>query len=417
MFLAQGLLGILSFFTFLWMISENKTAVLKGSIVKGLLIQIILATLLTQFPVIRSSFEHLTKGVDALKSATEAGTSFVFGYLGGGSVPFEATGSTFIFALQALPMIMVVSALSMLMFYWGVLPWIVSKISFFWRKTMNIGGALGTAAAAKIFLGNIDAPLLVRPYLKDFSRSELFALMACGMATTSATVMALYATILKDVVPATIGHILTCSVISIPAALTIARVMIPETGKQTSGEFVMPYQFSNWMDAISKGTSDGLNIFLNVAAMLIVVLAIVALGNSALSLLPHVGGEVITFQRIFGICFAPVTWLMGVPWEETMTAGRLLGTKTVLNEVVAFIDMAKLRQGQLSDVSSLIMMYALCGFANFSAVGIVIGGMGAMVPERRTEIVGLGLKSVIAGTLATCLSGTIIGLLSRLNLF
>ena len=415
MLIVQGFLGIFIFLGVAWTLSEDKSKISLRLVFQGLIIQILLAILLTQFEVVRSFFAYLTHGVEALKTATQAGTSFVFGYLGGGDVPFHATGNTFIFALQALPMIMVVSALSMLFFYLGILPWIVSKISYFWGKTMGIGGALGTAAAAKIFLGNIEAPLIIRPYLKDFSRSELFSIMACGMATTAAAVMALYATILKDVIPGTIGHILTSSIISIPAALTLARLMVPENHvEKTPGKLVMPYEFSNWMDAVSKGTSDGLNIFLNVAAMLIVVLALVSLGNSVLSFLPSIQGEVLTFQRIFGVLFAPMTWLMGIPWEESMVAGKLLGTKTVLNEVVAFLDMAKLPQGSLSGTSSLIMMYALCGFANFSAIGIVIGGMGAMVPERRQEIVSLSFKSVVAGTLATCLSGTIIGLLSRL---
>ena len=414
MLIAQAIFGIFIFIGFSWCLSENKAAVKKRLILRGILLQITLAVLLTRFPMISHVFEHLSKGVDALKNATQAGTTFVFGYLGGGDVPFQATGSTFIFALQALPMIMVVSALSMLLFHLGILPWIVRKISWFWRKVLNIGGALGTAAAAKIFLGNIEAPLIVRPYLKHFTRSELFTIMCCGMATTATTVMALYATILHDVIPNTIGHILTASIISIPAAITLARVVIPEGGEKTSGDVVVPYQFSNWMDAVSKGTSDGLNIFLNIAAMLIVVLALVTLGNSIMGLLPPLSGAALSFERIFGFFFAPITWLMGIPWSEAMTAGKLLGTKTVLNEVVAFIELSKLGKDALSPTSSLIMMYALCGFANLSVIGIVIGGMGSMVPERRQEIVSLSLRSLIVGTIATCLSGTIIGVLSRI---
>lgn len=414
MLIAQAFMGIFTFIGFSWFMSEDRHAVKKRLILRGLGIQIALAILLTQFPIISTSFSYLSKGVEALKAATQAGTVFVFGYLGGGSVPFEAKGSTFIFALQALPMIMVVSALSMLLFYLNILPWIVRKISWFWRKVLNIGGALGTAAAAKVFLGNIEAPLIVRPYLKNFSRSELFTIMCCGMATTATTVMALYATILEGTIPNTIGHILTASIISIPAAITLARVIVPETAEKTSGDVVVPYQFSNWMDAVSRGTSDGLNIFLNIAAMLIVVLALVTLGNSILGLLPSIGGEAISFERIFGIFFAPITWLMGIPWSEAIISGKLLGTKTVLNEVVAFVELSKLQPGALSTTSSLIMMYAMCGFANFSAIGIVIGGMSAMVPERRQEIVSLSLRSMIVGTLATCLSGTIVGLLSRI---
>lgn len=413
--IAQGILGVFVFIGLTWALSENAAGVKKRLIFRALSMQVFLAIALTQFPIIRHGFSYLSKGVESLKDATQAGSIFVFGYLGGGLMPFDGKGNTFIFAFQALPMLLVVSALSMLLFYLGVLPWLVKKISWFWKKTLHIGGALGTAAAAKIFLGNIDAPLLIRPYLAHFSRSEMFTVITCGMATTAASVMALYALILKDMIPDTLGHILTASVISIPAAIMFSRILIPETQKLTSGELVLPYKFTNWMDAISKGTSDGLSIFLNIIAMLVVVIALVALGNSVLSLLPHVGGAAITFERIFGLLFAPVTWLMGIPWSEAMVAGKILGTKTVLNEIVAFLELAKVQPGELSPQSSLIMMYALCGFANFSAIGIVIAGMGAMVPERKSEITSLAMKSILTGTLSTCLSGTIIGLLMHLS--
>ncbi len=416
----QGLLGLLVFLAAAWVFSENRKAVDKRAILFGIGLQITLAFIITQFSVIRSAFISLSKAIDALKSATAEGTKFVFGYLGGGNVPFELSQSseanTFIFALQALPMIMVVSALSMLLFYWRILPAIVKGSSWFLQKILGVGGALGVAAAAKVFLGNIEAPLLIRPYLKNFTRCELFTVMSCGMATTAASVMALYTDILKDTISNPIAHILTASIISIPAAITISRILIPQEGESTSGNLVMPYKFSNWMDAVSKGTSDGLGIFLNIIAMLIVVLALVALCNTILSCLPTVGGEALTLQRILGVMLAPVTWLMGVPWDEALRAGQLLGTKTVLNEVVAFIDLSKLGTTQISAQTALIMTYALCGFANFSAVGITIGGLGTMVPERRDEIVSLGLKSIFAGTLATCMSGTIIGLFSALNL-
>lgn len=415
----QGIFGIFVFLGIAWALSENRRGVnLKFTLI-GVLFQLILAIMITQLSFVRSAFEGLSHGVTALKLATLEGTKFVFGYLGGGSVPFEVLpnsgGSTFVFALQALPMIMVVSALSMLLFHWNVLPVIVKGFSFVLQKTMRIGGALGVVAASKVFLGNMDAPLLVRPYLKDFSRSELFTLLTCGMATTSATVMTLYTTILEHTISNPIAHILTASIISIPAAIIISRLMVPQEGKMTTGDLVVPYKFSGWMDAVSRGTSDGLHIFLNIAAMLVVVLALVALVNTLLSQLPEVGGEILTLQRIFGIFMMPFTWLMGIPWSEALVAGKLLGTKTALNEVVAFLDLSKVPKADLSATSTLIMTYALCGFANFSAVGIVIGGMGAMVPERRDEIVNLALKSVLAGTLATCMSGALIGVLSRLT--
>jgi len=415
----QGILGIGVFIAVAWVLSENRSGVQRRDILLGLGLQVSLAVVITQFPLIRQAFESLTKGIEILKYATQQGTQFVFGYLGGGAVPFDIVptsgASTFIFALQALPTIMVVSAISMMLFHWQVLPIIVQLFSKALQHTLRIGGALGVVAASKVFLGNLEAPLLVRPYLKNFSRCELFTVMTCGMATTAASVMALYTSILDGTIPNPIAHILTASIISIPAAITLSRIMIPQEGAVTSGTLIEPYKFSNWMDAVSKGTADGLHIFLHVMAMLIVVLALVSLFNSILAILPTVGGEAITLQRLLGYIMAPVTWLMGIPWTEAVTAGKLLGTKTVLNEVVAFLDLSKLPRSELSAHSTLIMTYALCGFANFSAIGIVIGGMGSMVPERRDEIVALGLKSVLAGTLATCMSGTIIGILTHLN--
>jgi CNT family concentrative nucleoside transporter len=415
----QGVLGIFVFLGVAWLFSENRSGVKKRDIVLGLALQIGLAIIITQFPLIRNAFESLSKGVEVLKHSTQVGTQFVFGYLGGGAVPFavipDSGSSTFIFALQALPTIMVVSALSMLLFHWGVLPAVVRVFSKALQRTLRVGGALGVVAASKVFLGNLEAPLLVRPYLKNFSRCELFTVMTCGMATTAASVMALYTSILEGTISNPIAHILTASIISIPAAITLSRILIPHEGEMTSGSLVAPYRFSNWMDAISRGTADGLTIFLHVMAMLIVVLALVSLLNALLAILPNFGGEAITMQRILGYVMAPVTWLMGIPWAEAPTAGKLLGTKTVLNEVVAFLELSKIPRSELSSHSALIMTYALCGFANFSAIGIIIGGIGSMVPERRDEIVALGIKSVFAGTLATCMSGTIIGILTRLS--
>ncbi|WP_010300929.1 NupC/NupG family nucleoside CNT transporter [Candidatus Odyssella thessalonicensis] len=411
----QSVIGIVVFLGFAWALSENRSRPEIKPVLSALALQFFLAIILMKFDLIREGLGSLTGIVEALKAATQQGTQFVFGYLGGGESPFllnpASHQNTFIFALQALPMIMVVSALSMLLFHWRIMPLIVTGASWFLQRTLNIGGALGIAAGAKVLLGNIDAPLLIRPYLKNFSRSEMFAVMTCGMATTSATVMALYSFILKDTVANPIAHIIMCSIISIPAALAISRLMVPQGSTQTEGALVVPHKFTGWMDAVSKGTSDGLNIFLNIIAMLIVALALVYLANAILALLPNIDGGPLSLQRLFGYLFAPVTWLMGVPWHESGAAGALLGTKTVINEVVAFSDLAALPHNTLSPRTALIMTYALCGFANFSAVGIVIGGLGAMVPERREMIVSLGMKSVISGTLATCLSATLAGLL------
>lgn len=415
----QGILGIFVFLGIAWVFSENRQAVQRRDIFVGIGVQIGLAVVITQFPLIRHAFESLSRGVEVLKHSTQAGTQFVFGYLGGGPIPFASMPdsgiTTFVFAFQALPTIIVVSALSMLLFHWRVLPAIVRVCSLALQRTLRIGGALGVVAASKVFLGNLEAPLLVRPYLKNFSRCELFTVITCGMATTSASVMTLYASILDGTIPNPIAHILTTSIISIPAAITLSRIMVPHEGAMTSGTLVAPYKFSSWLDAVSRGTSDGLTIFLHVMAMLIVVLALVSLVNAILAVLPAMGGEAVTLERILGYVMAPITWLMGIPWEEAPAAGKLLGTKTVLNEIVAFLELSKTPRTDLSPYSALIMTYALCGFANFSAIGIVIGGMGSMVPERRDELVALGFKSVFAGMLATCMSGTLIGILINLG--
>lgn len=380
-----------------------------------------------------SAFSLCTRKIKNFLKATLAGTSFVFGYLGGNSLPFELKegANAFIFAFQPLPMVIVVSALSMLLFHWRVLPTLVNLFSWALKKTLRIGGALGVCSAAKVFLGQTEAPLLIRPYLKNLSRSELFTVMTLGMATTSATIMVLYATLLENIIPFPISHVLTASVISVPAAIAISRIMIPHTGEMTEGDLVMPYEFSGTMDAVSLGASDGIKLFLNIVAMLIVILALVALSNTILSGLTNtvvwvysffpnfldLSEEVlqsppaITLQDIFGTLMQPFAWMMGIPWSEAFDAGNLLGTKTVLNEVMAFIGLSELPKGALSPRTSVMMTYALCGFANFSSIGILIGGLGSMAPERKGEVIQLGFKALIAGTIASCMSATVVGIL------
>jgi CNT family concentrative nucleoside transporter len=270
---------------------------------------------------------------------------------------------------------------------------------------------VGLGAAANVFLGMIEAPLFIRPYLKDLTRSELFITMSCGMAGIAGTVMVLYASILKAAIPDAMGHILTASIVSIPAAIMISQVMIPESGELTAGRLSPPRTATSTMDAITKGTMEGIGLLINIIAMLVVLVALVHLANLILGLLPQAGGKSITLQRAFGLIMAPIVWLIGIPWSEGQTAGALMGTKTVLNEFIAYLDMAALPEGLLSGRSRLIMTYALCGFANFGSLGIMIGGMGSMVPERRDEIVGLGLRSIVSGTLATCLTGAIVGII------
>jgi len=409
----QSAFGFAAIFLIAWLLSEDRRAVPWRIVVSGSLLQIVLAAALLKLPLFRDLFLALNELLSALEQATREGTRFVFGFLGGGPQPFEERPGTssFVLAFRALPLILVVSALSSLLFYWRVLPAIVRGISAALEKVMGVGGAVGLSTAANIFVGMVEAPLFVRPYLREMSRGELFIVMTGGMAGIAGTVMALYAAILGPVVPDAMGHILSASIISAPAAILIAAVMVPPRGEPTSGRLVPPQQATSSMDAVTRGTLDGLQLLLAIVAMLIVMIALVTLVNLALGLLPQWGGTQITLQRVLGYAMAPLVWLAGVPWAEAVTAGALMGTKTVLNEFIAYVDLAQLPAEALSPRSRLIMTYCLCGFANFGSLGILIGGMASMVPERRDEIVALGLRSIVAGTLATLMTGAAVGML------
>jgi len=410
----QGIFGILVFLVIAWLISEKRKSVRYTTVVTGVLVQFCIAAILLYIPVFKKFFLLLNNVVLSLEAATRAGTSFVFGYIGGGTPPFllQDPGSNFILAFQALPLVLVIGALSALLFYWRILPYIVKAFSFILQKTLNIGGALGLGASTTIFLGMVEAPLVIKPYLKSMTRSEIFSLMTVGMACIAGTVMILYATFLTGVIPDPLGHILIASFIHVAAAVTIARIMVPETGKETAGSLVPQQAATSSMDAVAKGTMDGLYLLLNIVAMLVVMVALVHLANLLIGLLPAVAGQPLTLQRILGYVMAPVVWLFGIPWQQARIAGFLMGTKTILNELLAFLEMAKLPAGALDDRSRLIMAYALSSFANFGSLGILIGGLGSLVPERREEIIGLGMKSIVAGTLATCMTGAIIGILT-----
>jgi CNT family concentrative nucleoside transporter len=410
----RGLFGIAVLLGLAWVLSEDRFRVPWRVVAAGVLLQFVLAVLFLEFRPAASVFLLLNGAVEALQKATNAGTGFVFGYLGGAELPFAETrpGTSFIFAFRALPMVLVVSALATLLFYWGVLQRIVQGFAWVLRRTVGVGGALGLGAAVHIFVGHIEAPLLIRPYLLRMTRGELFALMSCGMAGIAGTVMVLYASLLGTVIPDALGNILVAAVISTPAALAIAALMVPfRADPAAAARLEMPDPPVSSMDAVAKGTRDGIVFLANIVASLIVLVALVSLANSILGLLPDLGGEPISLQRLFGYAFRPVMWLIGVPGPELGAAAQLMATKTVLNEFIAYIDLSKLPAEALSPHSRLIVTYALCGFANFGSLGILIGGMGAMVPERRREIVSLGPRSILSGTLATCMSGAVVGLL------
>ena len=412
-YILRGITGMIALCLLAWLFSENKKQVRIPQICAGLLIQLILAALLLKLPWSKEIFLILNKGVLLLQEATKAGTSFTFGYLGGGTLPFNEPfpGASFILAFQALPIILVMSALSALLTFWRILPALVRFFSNLFQKTMGIGGALAVGASANIFVGMVESPLLIKPYLTRMTRSELFATMTCGMATIAGTVLVLYVMVLDKILPDAAGHVLTASIISIPAAITVARIMVPETEELTEGRITPPKEAKSSMDAITKGTADGVGLLLHITAMLVVLVSLIHLVNLALGLVPDFFGAPVTMQRALGYLMAPVAWLMGIPWQEAVPAGSLLGIKTVLNEFLAYMELAKLPEQTLSPRSIIIMTYALCGFANFGSLGIMIGGMGTMAPERKDEIISLGIRSIIAGTLATCLTGTTVGIL------
>jgi len=412
----QSALGVFAILAIAWLISENRRAVPWRPVMVGLAVTFLLALLMLKVPQTEVAFSFINRAVEAIAAATRAGTSFVFGYIGGGTLPFDpkTPGSDFILAFQALPVVLVMSVVSSLLFYWGIMPPIVRGFSRALERTLDVGGAAGLSTAANIFVGQVEAPLFIRPYLARLSRSEMFIVMTGGMAGIAGTVFVLYATILANAIPDAAGHIVVCSVLGAPAAIIISLLMVPDPAEQhTGGEFGEVEQIADsTMDAIVKGTGAGLELLLNIVAMLVVFIALVYLANSILGLLPDVLGAPLTLQRMLGWVMAPVCWLMGIPWAQAVTAGGLMGIKTVLNELVAYLQLAALPADALDPRSRLIMLYAMCGFANFGSLGIMIAGLSTMCPERRDTVVSLGLKSIVSGTLTTCLLGAIVGVLS-----
>ena len=398
----QAVAGMAGLVLLAWIASEHRRAIPWRAVGAGLALQVVLALLLVKLPFAKEAFLALNGVLAGVEKATQAGTALVFGYLGGGPAPFAVAdaNATFVLAFRALPIVLVMSALSALLFHWGVLQWVVRGLSWLLRRAMGVGGVVGLSTAANVFVGMVEAPLFIKPYLGRVSRGELFAIMTGGMASIAGTVLFLYASILGKVIPDAMAHLLIASLVSAPAALVIAFVMVPPEGPASGGDLDLGAETSGSMDALTKGTLEGAQLLLNIVAMLVVFVALVTLVNLAIA--PY------TLQGLLGWLLAPLAWLAGVPWDEAQRAGMLLGTKTVLNELVAYLDLAN---AGLSERSRLLMTYALCGFANFGSLGIMIGGLSTMCPARRGEIVALGMKSIVAGTLATCLTAATVGLL------
>lgn len=412
----QPTIGLFALLALGAVFSENIKSIKIRYVVTGVLIQFILAILLTKVELISSFFNILSDGVMVLKAANDYGTGFVFGYLADGApnAPFDINnpGGTFIFAFGGLTLVILMSAISALLWYWRVIPILVNALSVLFKRPLNVGGPIGLGATANIFLGQVEAPLLIRPYLSAMTRHELLVIMTAGMSTIAGSVMVVYTTMLAPIYgPGLIGHFLSASLISVPAAIMFANMMIPSETKTEFPEDKSEELYSGTMDAITQGTKNGLDMFLNIAAMLIVVMALVFLLNSILSLLPNFNGSPVTLELILGYIFIPLAWFMGIPWNEAFMAGQLLGIKTALNEFVAYLYLSDAQAYPLGEKSRLIMLYALCGFANFSSVGILLSGLSAMVPERRMDLISISGKALWAALLASCLTGFMVGIL------
>lgn len=411
----QAILGIVFLMGLAWLFSESRRSVRWQPIALGLALQCALALVLLRVPAVSEALLLLNHVVYAVEAATAAGTGFVFGYLGGGDAPFDvaADGALYIFAFRVLPQIIVFSVLVALFWYWRVLPLVIHAFGALLRRALGVRGPVGTSAAASVFLGMVETPLVIRAYLASLSRSELFTLMTCGMSTVAGSIMVLYANVLMDAVPGALGHVLIASVINVVGAVFISRIMIPPPPDLPEETVPDSLLYTSNMDAITRGTYDGLRLAANVGAMLIVLVSLVALVNQLLGNL-ELAGAPVTLERAIGWLFAPVAWLIGIPWAEAQAAGALLGVKLILNELVAYINLAALPAEALSETSRLVMTYALCGFANFGSLGILLGGLATLVPERRAELLSIGPRSLVSGTIVTCNTGAIVALVTLL---
>ena len=408
----QSLIGIVALILIAIPFSESIQKIKVKFIIYALLIQTSLAFILLEIPFISTFFDVMSMAVESLRLSAIEGSSFVFGYLGGGEAPFEVSNNQNlpIFAFTFLPMLIFLSALSALLWHWKILPFLIKLLAKLFEKPLDAKGPIGLAATANIFLGQLEAPLLIKPYLNKMNQRDLLIIMTVGMSTIAGSVMVLYITWLDDKFTGVIGHFLTASILSVPAAIMFSNILIPsaQTELKPAKEDLKMYESS--MDAISVGTKDGLNMFLSVIASLIVFLSLVALADFILGIFPNVYGEPISLQRIAAFIFAPIAWLMGIPFAEIIPAGNLLGTKTIFNELIAFNDLRDLDSNILSERSQLIMLYGICGFANISSVGILLGGLSAICPDIRGTLLKIAFRALFAATLASCLTGTVVSL-------
>ncbi|MEQ8559409.1 MAG: nucleoside transporter C-terminal domain-containing protein [Henriciella sp.] len=410
---ARALIGIALIFGIGWILSERRKDFPWRIVLGAVAIQFGFALILFGLPPVRNILFKANVIVDGLQEATRNGTSFVFGYVGDNQAASEImTGDAPpLFFFQILPVVIVVAALSAILWHWHILRWITKGFAFIFRKGMGLGGATSLAVSANVFMGMTEAPVLIKPYIRGMTRSEIFILMTAGFATIAGSVLVIYTTFLEGVMANPLAQLLTASIIAAPAAVAMALTMIPETVDEHQRAHEPDFEYNSTMDAFATGAADGLQIVLNIATMLIAALALLWLANAGLGALPDVYGEPLSIQRILGWIFAPLMYMIGVPWQEASLSGSLMGIKTVLTEFVAFIELGNVPADAMDPRTRIITAHAICGFANFGSIGILIGGLNIICPERRSTFLELAWKTLIAGTLATCLSGAVVGAL------
>ena len=400
-----GVIGVIVLLGIAYLLSNDRKMIDMNIIIWGLGLQISFAFIILKTPLGEYIFTYLNNIIVKLISFADAGSDFLFTSF----IPEVGYHVALInFAFRALPVIIFFSSLIAVTYYFGIIQFIIKKIAFIMEKTMKTSGAETLSVSANIFVGQTEAPILIRPFISSMTKSELMAIMVGGFATVAGSVMALYVSWLNNV-PNIAGHLLAASVMSAPAALMIAKVIYPETERPktvNSDNIDLKSKDTNAMDAIGRGATDGMKLAANVAAMLIAFISIVAMINFIL------GYANTSLQEILGMIFKPIAWSMGVPWEEANIVGTLMGEKIVLTELIAFADLTNyIKNDLLSERSAIIASYALCGFANVGSIGIQLGGIGAMAPERRGDLSNLVFKAMIGGALASWLTASIAGIL------
>lgn len=411
----RAILGLFVITGIAWLLSENKKRFPWKIVVGAVVMMYAFTLLLFGVPIIRAGLDSVNNGINVLIEATRQGTAFVFGPVIGDQAKWEqlvgAPGPIFIF--QLLPLIIVIGSLSAILWHWGVLKIITNGFAFVFQRTMGMGGPTSLSVAANIFMGQTEAPLLIKPYLKVMTRSELLIVMATGFATIAGSVLVVYVTLLRETLPAVAAHLITVSIIASPAAVALAMVMIPETETTSKSSGETDFKYHSTMDAFATGATDGIAIIWNIATMLIAALALVYIANAILGAFPFMINwngvdQRLSLDMILGWMFAPLMYMAGVPINEAAQAGTFVGQKTVFTEFVAFINLGSLPAEAMTERTRTIVTYAICGFANFGSMGILIGGLSIMCPERRPDFLSLAWKTLFSGTLATIMAAAVV---------